>query len=103
MWIEQVLVKREGLSAKEARSIAGRVDCGGEALYGLREGEWGDLCAGGAEEGKGWRIWGGDGKREERFEIGRRICGMLIRRRVEVGAIPVVQMRRVEEDERGSW
>lgn len=73
---------------KEARCIATRVDCGGEGLYGLGEGQWGYICAG--EEKEGWKGWRGRGKVDERGEMGRRICGMLRRRRSEMGALPVV-------------
>lgn len=88
-------MKREGLGKKEARMIAARLDCKGAAIYGLDVEDWDEICSGGllfgGPEGSE-KMWSGRRqereKREEGYEIGKRIWGMLKRRRGEEGAVP---------------
>ncbi len=42
-WVADVLIKREKLSKKDAKSIAERLDCSGAGIYDLKEHEWEEM------------------------------------------------------------
>ncbi len=42
-WVADVLIKREKLSKKDAKSIAERLDCSGAGIYDLEEHEWEEM------------------------------------------------------------
>jgi len=92
-WLEQVLIKREKIGLQEAREVGRRLQVDGSGLYGLGVEEWDEICAGSLLENlerggrRGSRREETE-KRDEGFEMGMRIWGMLKRRRREEGAVP---------------
>lgn len=75
-----MLVRREKLSKKDAKMIAEGLNCSGGGLYAMDEESWEQLFYFGREDlGDGEFSWN---------SMGRRISGMLARRRNEKGAVP---------------
>jgi hypothetical protein len=75
------------MGRREASKLSKRLTCrDGREMYRMGVDEWDELCTGAWEERKLWRgrRWDIE-RRDEGFERGERIWGMLMRRRGEEG------------------